>query len=266
MFAKTILGITFFSIYLFIFYSPILAKVVINEIFPNPEGDDKLGEFIELYNTGSEPVNLAGYKLKDKSKTFIISEATISAQDFLAFTYDQTKISINNSDEEIYFISPGDEILDSYTYGSSFENKTLCRYPDGVGDFISQCLPTPNDSNSTPPTATLTPTLIPTNTPTHSPTNSPTSTKTPTSTPTLKPTKTPTPTKSESTEEVLSASDSATETPIDTSSPTIAKSEDKKEPDSTRSKDNLNLFIGIGLMAVGGSLYGFKKYRDNKLK
>jgi hypothetical protein len=272
MFAKLILGTIIFSLYLFIFFLPASAQVVINEIFPNPEGDDKLGEFVELYNASLESVSLSGYKIKDKTKVFIISEATISAQDFLSFTYDQTKISINNSDEEIYFLSPSDEILDSYIYGSSFEGKTLCRYPDGAGSFTSQCLPTLSDSNSLPPTVTPTPTNspTPTKTPTPIPTIKPTSSPTPTKAPTN--TQTPTPTGRKPEGEVLSASDSATEIPTNSPSTTGSvpevpeEGEDKKEPDSASSKNNLNLFIGLGLITAGGSLYGFKKYKENKLK
>ena len=41
----------------------ISASIVINEFDPNPLGADAGNEWVELYNTGSSPVDLTGYNL-----------------------------------------------------------------------------------------------------------------------------------------------------------------------------------------------------------
>ena len=42
--------------------------IVINELLPDPDGDDETGEFIELKNTGSETVDVSGWKLTDNTQ------------------------------------------------------------------------------------------------------------------------------------------------------------------------------------------------------
>ena len=41
--------------------SPVSAAVIINEIHYNPDVKTDPGEFVELYNDGSNAVNLAGW-------------------------------------------------------------------------------------------------------------------------------------------------------------------------------------------------------------
>ena len=41
------------------------ASIVINEIMVKPTTDQNLNEWIEIYNTGSEQINLSSWKIKD---------------------------------------------------------------------------------------------------------------------------------------------------------------------------------------------------------
>jgi len=93
--------------------------VLINEILANPAGDDKLGEFIELFNNGNEKVSLLGYKLKDESgKEFSLSGYEILGNGFLVFDYKKTKITLNNVEEKIFLIK-GEEVLEKVDIGKS---------------------------------------------------------------------------------------------------------------------------------------------------
>jgi len=64
----------------FLLPPPAHAQVAINEILANPVNEDD--EFIELYNTGDQAVDITGYKVSDLVKTYTLPEATISAKSF----------------------------------------------------------------------------------------------------------------------------------------------------------------------------------------
>ncbi len=73
--------------------------IVINEIMYNADETRESDDWIELYNPGDSPVNLAGWVLKDEddSHEFIISEGSIiEANDYLVLAKDLTRF------EEVY--------------------------------------------------------------------------------------------------------------------------------------------------------------------
>lgn len=196
-------------IFLFLFFAfPIStsASVVINEVLPNPTGDES-GEFIELYNTGTEEVVLDGYSLSDKGgKTFEILTLTLASGAYKVYFQTESGIQINNSDEEVIYLrnaESGD--VDTFTFTDSEEGRSWSRVPNGSGGPTNDTDPTPNSQNSAPPTATPKPTdepspeqedeaeeaSEPTNTPSPKPTSPPKPTK-PKATPTKLPTRVPT--------------------------------------------------------------------------
>ncbi len=87
--------------------------IIISEIYPNPPGDDRQGEFIELYNKGDYEINLFGWALTDKSghryefvKQTSGQENIIQAKNFFVITREQSNISLNNSGEELFLYRP----------------------------------------------------------------------------------------------------------------------------------------------------------------
>jgi hypothetical protein len=46
-----------------------IANVIINEIMADPLGDDFYDEWVELYNNGTERVNLKNWKIGDEKET-----------------------------------------------------------------------------------------------------------------------------------------------------------------------------------------------------
>jgi hypothetical protein len=48
------------------------AQVVINEILPNPNGDDVGTERIEIYNAGLVPVDVTGWAIDDAAIMFVL--------------------------------------------------------------------------------------------------------------------------------------------------------------------------------------------------
>ena len=178
----------------FFFLSPSVAnaQVVINEVLPNPAGNDEGTEWVELYNLGSISVDIAGYKLKDEAgHEQIITTGSISAGGWLQI-YAEGSFSLNNTGSETLFLydSTSQDPLNTFPYNGSTENKSWGRVPDGDNISTQLLEPTGGYANLV---STPIPTFTPTSTPTATPTPTPTPTKTPTPTPTKKPTPKPSP-------------------------------------------------------------------------
>jgi len=85
-------------------------EIVISEYLPNPAGEDTKGEYIELHNSGHDDADLSGWELDDGdtgSKKYKFSEGTvIAAQAYVAFYWNQTKLTLNNNGDQIILLSP----------------------------------------------------------------------------------------------------------------------------------------------------------------
>jgi len=138
--------ILFFSFLgIFLFSKVANAAVIINELLPNPAGSDE-AEWIELKNTGLEDVDLDGWRISDKSKSYTISSSdfattTILAGEFFLLEKSKTKIALNNSGEETVSLLDGaDNLIDEVTYiGPAQENTSYARDKEkkiiGIGQF-----------------------------------------------------------------------------------------------------------------------------------
>ncbi|MBU4099702.1 lamin tail domain-containing protein, partial [Patescibacteria group bacterium] len=106
--------------------------IIISEIFPNPPGKDNQEEnyeWIELHNTSDKDVNLKGWRIDDVlnkgSKQHIIKEdSVIKAWGYKTFSYNETKIMLNNSGDEVNIIWPDGEIIDSAQYEKTVEGQS----------------------------------------------------------------------------------------------------------------------------------------------
>ncbi|MBI4812583.1 lamin tail domain-containing protein [Candidatus Falkowbacteria bacterium] len=99
------------------------SDIVISEIFPNPEGDDADGEFIEFYNKGSRDIDLSGWKLGDNSKTkHEIAASIIKAGGYLVIYRKESKIALNNTNDSVKLYQPlKDEPLQTVKYEKAVE-------------------------------------------------------------------------------------------------------------------------------------------------
>jgi len=98
--------------------------IIISEIFPNPIGNDRESEFIELYNKGDRDINLIGWSLGDNSKkryelstgaltagsfgtdAFQDDSVIIKAKEYLAIYRNESKIALNNSGDSVKLYQP----------------------------------------------------------------------------------------------------------------------------------------------------------------
>lgn len=92
------------------------SEIIINELLPDPATplSDSADEFIELFNTSSQAANLNGWVLTDKSDhKYIIGNTAIAGHGYVVLYSKDTKISLNNSGDEIRLINPNSELVDS---------------------------------------------------------------------------------------------------------------------------------------------------------
>ena len=129
-----------------------IPKIIINEILPNPIGDDSgipNGEWIELYNQG-DSLNVNGLTLKDSSsKTIEINsettQSTIIGKNSYLVVYTGSKIGFLNNDKETEIsLYKNDTKIDSVSYENAKEGISFSR----IQNKIIPTQPTPNQPNS----------------------------------------------------------------------------------------------------------------------
>ncbi|MCX6809571.1 MAG: lamin tail domain-containing protein [Candidatus Berkelbacteria bacterium] len=111
-----------------------------SEILPHPKNIDwnkdgvinSSDEWIELENIGNQNIDLAGWKIQDKSGKTYLFDSKINPG-FLVFFGLQTKIILNDDGETLYLIDPSNEIIDTITIpnSSSKLDMSFARQPDG---------------------------------------------------------------------------------------------------------------------------------------
>ncbi len=110
--------------------------VVINELFIDPASPqtDSKDEFIELYNPGSAPATLTGYKLKtgtDFHDSYTLPALTIAPGTYQVFYAPQTKLSLTNSGGAAELVDPAGNVIDvSAEYDGSLNGFSFSRFGD----------------------------------------------------------------------------------------------------------------------------------------
>lgn len=107
--------------------------ICINEIYPNPIGDDAKdwpdGEWIELYNNGSTAINLSGWGMVLNSGDHITNLLDLA-------------LDFNSSVEEDWMLQPAEYLLlpidaaDGFSMGNTGDNLSLIRPNSTIGHYI----------------------------------------------------------------------------------------------------------------------------------
>lgn len=138
------------------------TKLKINEIFPAPENGN---EWVELYNSGSEIINLSGIFICDDSSSTSsckTSSSTINPQNFLLINLNTNRY-LNNDGDTVRLLDPSENLLDQIIYHDSLlpnKNQSLARVNDGVdtnsdSDWAITTVPTPGTANVISKPATI---------------------------------------------------------------------------------------------------------------
>jgi len=96
------------------------AWLFISEVFPNTT-DDKNLEYIEIINTWEEDVDISWYYLQDKSeKKYVFpDEEVLKSWEKKQYIRPDTKLILNNSNEEIFLYDADEELVSEFSYTSS---------------------------------------------------------------------------------------------------------------------------------------------------
>jgi len=220
------------------------AAPVINEFSSNTSPD-----WIEIYNNGTEILDLSLYRIKDLTLNNKLDlSGSLGPGGFAAFDWSN---KLNNGGDLIKLILISDEsVMDQVSYGDQggliapSSGQSGGRQTDGGSDWVIFTASTKgsiNNSSSvfTPPTAT--------------PTNTPTPTKSPA------PTKTPTQQKTASSQE--------SKIPTKTPTPKISLNNTSKNPTSNRISANAKDFAKISTQSKQASQFAaIKNIKEDKDK
>lgn len=139
--------------------------IIINEVLPNPKGDDSQNEFIEFKNIGTTDIDLTNWKIGDAStktytiKTIDFASTIIKPNEFFILYRKTTNIALNNTGTEaVKLYGPDGALVVSIEYSDpAAENQSYAR--DGENYFWTTT-PTPGKENiinrkNQPPTAVI---------------------------------------------------------------------------------------------------------------
>ncbi len=129
-------------------------KISINEIMPDPEGDDNAampgGEWIEVYNDEDYNISLEGFYIEDLfGHRLFISETNtentiIGPKEYLVVYVNGFSGLLNNEDfEEVNLFSNGGNLIDKVSYGSSKEGVSWSK----INKKWMLSIPTPSKDN-----------------------------------------------------------------------------------------------------------------------
>lgn len=123
-------------------------SVHINEFLPNPKGDDTVLEFIELFNSSGDEVDVSKWKIDTGgSASFTIPNNTIlNSESYLALYRVTTKLSLNNTgNHRVRLLDPSGVVHENVPYSGSKEGYSYNRMSDG--SYQQSSTPTPNGEN-----------------------------------------------------------------------------------------------------------------------
>jgi len=118
------------------------SVIKINEFLPNPEGDDDAsmpsGEWIEVYNSGEQSLDLLGFKIKDESGKELlfdnthVKDSTIIQPESFLIVYVNGKYGFLNNEgsEKLILTDFKDKSLDEITYSESKEGLSWSKIND----------------------------------------------------------------------------------------------------------------------------------------
>ncbi len=118
--------------------------IILNEVFTNPASSEQ-GEFIELMNSGTSTISLAGWLITNHTDSYSIPDGTTVAPGETATFYKvATHLNLDNQSETVTLLSPFNSIEDSVTMPKSTEGKSYSRF----GTAWQWALPSPGAPNA----------------------------------------------------------------------------------------------------------------------
>ncbi|MBN2703082.1 MAG: lamin tail domain-containing protein [Pontiellaceae bacterium] len=134
-----------------------LRGVVINEYLAHT--DLPQVDYIELFNTTGQSIDLSGAWLTDEAGTnkYQIPESTtIDARSFAAFDQNELGFALSADGEQIYLMNAGQtRVIDAVSFSGQANGISEGRYPDGAPDFQPLSTATKGTANTAPRPSTV---------------------------------------------------------------------------------------------------------------
>lgn len=119
--------------------------ILINEWLPNPVGNDMAGEWVEIFNSGGQPLSLNGWRIENNSGKKFYLKGEIVSGEYKVLKRSETKLALQNQSGELkLYDSKGSLIQTASFYGSAAEGKSFSRTASGI--FLAT-EPTPGAAN-----------------------------------------------------------------------------------------------------------------------
>ena len=137
------------------------SDIVLNEILSKGMVDAEDSDYVELYNTGEEDIDISGYLINDKDTPlggFAIPDGTIiKAKGYYFVQQPEFTESISSKGEWVSVGLPDGRLIDNVDCPRSMTNTDLdegddvelsfSRFPDGDGEWFNGTVPTPDATN-----------------------------------------------------------------------------------------------------------------------
>jgi len=139
------------------------GDIVINELLAsndvtNADQDGGFDDWVEIYNKGTEAVDLEGYTITDDITDFTLfvfpAGTVIQPNEYIIVWADKepeqegyhADLKISASGETLYLTNAELSIIDSVNFGTQVTDISVGRYPNGTGEFRAMT-PTPGGMN-----------------------------------------------------------------------------------------------------------------------
>ena len=112
------------------------VEVFLSEVYPVPLPAE--GEWVELWNSGEEPLNLSGWKLDDVEDGGSVAWEfpvgfVIQPGAFIVLRSHQTHLAFNNEGDSVLLIAPDGTIIDHMMYGKLRRGRAFARIIQRIG-------------------------------------------------------------------------------------------------------------------------------------
>ncbi|PIR88580.1 MAG: hypothetical protein COU09_01185 [Candidatus Harrisonbacteria bacterium CG10_big_fil_rev_8_21_14_0_10_44_23] len=109
------------------------------EFLPNPAGNDKEGEYFSIINNANQNQSLAGWRVQDASGKAFWLWGSMDSGEVRQFTYQQTKITLNNQNETLTLFNQSSEAVDELSFtGTVSEGRVIKKNLELTPELIQE--------------------------------------------------------------------------------------------------------------------------------
>lgn len=102
-----------------------LPQLRFNEVFPNPPGKDDGQEWVEIFNAGTDSVNLKNWRISNKSKKGPLININLNIEPQSLTIIPATYLPVlGNSQETLSLLDPAGKIISTIIYDNAPENQS----------------------------------------------------------------------------------------------------------------------------------------------